>query len=229
MNVNAHLDRVIDAGNETSKLLKIPADMISLHSELRDAKLPDGGTLQGKRQHSLRWGAFLLVYAPLEGFFKEALNDSANTRTLPLNIGKIQNKFATVHNVKLFTKDWEVRTLIPTGSAENSSFCEWRTYQGTEKIRCYLSDMKSLRDRLGHGADPLTTTNESGALWPIRKGHSLRMLGVEGFLQAGCDLVNQTITAFGGTSDQFPDWPVPPRFERLPPMPSLGILQQSNR
>lgn len=225
MKLNEQLKRVISAGNETRERLMIPADMISLHSDLRNAILPEGKTLQGRRQHTLRWGAFLLVYAPVEGFFKEILEVPAGQRGVPLNSDKIREKAMKDHGVRLFTKDWGVRTLVPTKTIDDSNFCEWRVYRGVEEVRTYLADMKSLRDLLSHGADPFTAKNDSGALWSINRGPSLRMLGVNGFLQAGCDLVDQTITAFGGTSEQFPAWPKYTRADLPTPMPSLTLSQ----
>ncbi|WP_129667126.1 hypothetical protein [Phytoactinopolyspora endophytica] len=72
--------------------------------------------------------------------------------------------------------------------------------------------MKKLRDLLNHGQDPRKATNESGALWPLaRGGHSMRLMGAEGFIQACCDLAAQTVLAYGGDVSNLPAWPEPER------------------
>lgn len=71
--------------------------------------------------------------------------------------------------------------------------------------------MKSLRDLLSHGGDPYTATNDSGALWPVKKGASMQLMGVEGFLQACSDLAGQTILSYGGDLANIPTWPGPKR------------------
>ncbi|MDJ0314553.1 hypothetical protein [Arthrobacter sp. H35-D1] len=227
MSTNEPLELVVSAVKTTCQRLKIPSDMISLHSDLRYAKRPDGKTLQGKGQHTLRWGAFLLTYAALEGFFNEICK-SPNTRILPLNADKIRDAIKRDYELTLFTREWGVRTLIPSKSQDDGLFCEWRVYRGGD-VRMYLNDMKWLRDRLTHGGDPFSTKNDSGALWATNKGPSLRMMGVDGFLQASCDLVDQTIVAFGGTSEDLPDWPVDTCRQLSEQIPTLGPLQRSNR
>ncbi|GAB3245244.1 hypothetical protein [Arthrobacter pigmenti] len=72
--------------------------------------------------------------------------------------------------------------------------------------------MKKLPDLLNHGQDPRTTANTSGALWPLADGgQSMRLMGAEGFIQACCDLSEQTVLAYGGGEGDFPDWPEPER------------------
>ncbi|WP_139417702.1 hypothetical protein [Agromyces laixinhei] len=172
------LDKVLDAARVVSERMKIPAEMITLHGRLRDATLPEGATLQGPGQHTLRWGAFMLAYAPLEAFFNAVLPPTDN-RPMPLNVDKIRQTAQREHDVSLFTKRWSLCTLVPPTAPESGQYCEWRRYRGTEETRTYLADMKSLRDRLSHGADPFSSTNRSGAMWSTQKGPSLRMMGVE--------------------------------------------------
>lgn len=214
---HVHLDHVAEAARIASERLRIPAEMITLHGRLREATLPDGDTLQGPGQHTLRWGAFLLTYAPLEAFFA-GIPTKATSRPLPLHVDKIRDAVMRDHDIRLFTDRWSLHTLAPPTSADSDEFGEWRQYQGTHGTRLYLGDMKSLRDRLSHGADPLTATNESGAMWSTRRGPSLRMLGVEGFLNAACDLMTHTVHAFGGTAADVPSWPEPRRFPGPAPM-----------
>ncbi|GAB2663661.1 hypothetical protein GCM10027169_27540 [Gordonia jinhuaensis] len=218
---HSQLATVIAAADEMAVRLCIPADMISLHRDLKVASM-SGRT---KKQHSLRWGAFLLTYAAAEGFFNGALGRALEqSRPMPLNPDKIRATAAERHSVNLFTKDWGVRTRTMSGERGNRS--EWETFIGPEKVRLYLADMKSLRDILGHGGDPYRATNKSGALWTIQKGASLRLMGVEGFLQACCDLADQTILAYGGPLENGPTWPEPDRSalsnEDRPSLPLLS-------
>jgi hypothetical protein len=85
--------------------------------------------------------------------------------------------------------------------------------------------MKNLRDRLNHGGDVKAVSNESFALWPISGGHSMSIMGVEGFIQACTDLAHQTVLAYGGRADQLPDWPEPQRSglsaEKRPKLPLI--------
>ncbi|MFD6874633.1 MULTISPECIES: hypothetical protein [unclassified Streptomyces] len=93
-------------------------------------------------------------------------------------------------------------------------------------MKLYLADMKSLRDILSHGGDPYTASNHSGALWSLKGGgHSMPLMGAEGFIQACCDLASQTVLAYGGSLADFPEWPEPERsglsLERRPSLPLL--------
>lgn len=208
------LQLVVRTSHRTADQLKIPAGIIGLHGDLKNAALPDGKILTGPRQHSLRWGAFLLTFASLEGFFNEFLRGSS-TRPLPVNLDKIARASENEHGVRLFANDWSMRTLVPPREKDSDQFAEWRIYRGVKELRDYLDDMKSLRDRLSHGDDPFGSSNKSEALWTVTRGNSLRMLGVEGFLQATCDLVENTIQAFGGSPKDFPAWPGLPQREQI--------------
>lgn len=206
------LHQIETIAHESCERFQIPAGIIGLHNDLRKAKLPDGNTLQGKRQHQLRWGAFLLTYACIEGFFNGVLDGPSN-RIIPINPDKINKTAKDNHGIDLFTNDWWVRTLVQPKPQSGGQFGEWRVYKGTHELRNYLSDMKSLRDTLSHGGDPTTSTNKSRALWSTTTRNSLRMLGVEGFMQASFDLIEHTILAYGGSCNAFPSWPDLPHNE----------------
>lgn len=231
-----HRQLVIEAAEVTAARLEIPTKLITLHRDLQDAKMPDGSSIQRAKQHSLRWGIFLLVYGQAEGFFNEILGFRYECRTLPLNPDKIARQAAERHSVKLFAQDWGVRTRTLRGLRGGRS--DWETYIGTERVRIYLADMKSLRDLLAHGDDPNMATNNSGALWVLKEKRdpragddhsnrkvSMRLMGVEGFVQATTDLIAQTILAYGGTLEDVPDWPEPARSklsaEDRPPLPLM--------
>ena len=208
-----HLSKVRDAAEVVSARLIIPVCMIDLHRAVP----------QSKNQQAVRWGAFLLTYAPIEGFFNEILDyRTSKSRSLPLNPDKIRDAALTQHGVKLFDSRWSVRTRTPSGTGNTS---RWSVYDSTKSLREYLSDMKTLRDRLAHGQDPYLTTNSSSALWSIKKGVSMRLMGVEGFLQAACDLVDQTIVTYGGCAGDLSRWPEPVRSglssEDRPPIPMI--------
>ncbi|RQO50011.1 hypothetical protein DBV08_05685 [Rhodococcus sp. KBW08] len=232
-----HLRQVIDVAETAAARLEIPTTMVTLHRDLQHAKMPDGRSLRGPRQHSLRWGAFLLVYGQIEGFFGEVLGyrDEKN-RTLPLNPDKIRDVAMKEHAVDLFSQNWGLRTRTLRGKRGNRS--DWETYIGTRRIGDYLSDMKSLRNLLTHGGDPSMATNGSGAFWLLQKKRnaqegdddenrrvSMRLMGVEGFIQASTDLMAQTILAYGGSLEDVPDWPEPerskPSTEEKPNLPLI--------
>ena len=214
---------VIEAAQVAAARLEIPTKLITLHRDLQHARMPDGSSIQRTKQYSLRWGIFLLVYGQAEGFFNEILGLRDESRTLPLNPDKIASEAAKRHSVKLFVRDWGIRTRTLRGERGNTS--DWETYIGSQRVRLYLTDMKSLRDRLSHGNDPGMATNDSGAFWALKekrdpqgddddesnKKVSMRLMGVEGFVQATTDLIAQTILAYGGTLDDIPDWPEPER------------------
>jgi catechol 2,3-dioxygenase-like lactoylglutathione lyase family enzyme len=81
---------------------------------------------------------------------------------------------------------------------------EGRTSQG------YLSDMKRLRDLLSHRGDPFSVTNDGRTLWKVRGGWSLRLMGVEGFIQFAEDLAEALLEA-GVPREKVPTWPEPQR------------------
>lgn len=218
------LPAVIGAAHVLAKRFEIPSQMITLHRDLHRAKMPDGSALRGTKQYTLRWGTFLLVYAPAEGFFNEILGHRAATnRTLPLNPDKIRDAVQKKHGVATFDRNWGLRTRTLRGERGNRS--DWEIYLGPQRVRDYLSDMKSLRDLLGHGGDPYQATNASGAFWVTKQGASMRLMGVEGFMQACTDLAAQTILAYGGQLSDVPGWPEPERStlsaETRPPLPLL--------
>lgn len=192
-----HLDQVLASASSAAKSLLIPTRMIDLHREVP----------RSERQAALRWGAFLLVYAPLEAFFNEVLASEKNTRTIRLNVDTLRTRGLELHNVRLFEKDWSLRTRVPSGLGGRS---RWNLYGSGTAIRPYLADMKSLRDLLSHGGNPYAASNSSSALWPVKDGWSMRLMGVEGFLQAACDLMDQTLVAYGGDWGMVP-WPEPVR------------------
>ncbi len=192
--------------------LKKPAFLISLHrdlGELSDSHI-EWGEKRGKKKGALRWGIFVLTYAATEAFFREALDPERKYRSLPMNADKLRQA-GEERGVQLFTSDWALRTRVNGVNPSRGNRSQWIVFEGTEQVRKYLADMKSLRDLLSHGADPFSMTNESGAMWVQKKGNSMPLMGAEGFLQACTDLAAQTILAFGGSAEQMPNWPEPRR------------------
>ena len=190
------------AGAELAVRLRIPCDIVDVH-RVNDSR--------AKIYSSLRYGAFLLAYAPLEGFFTQLTRyaDRANGRALPLNLDKIQRELAVQWPDTSFrTNLWEGRTRQqPTGPGSRS---EWAHLKG-RRLKDYLSDMKTLRDLLSHGSDPVTVTNDGHTLWTVRGGWSLRLMGVEGFVQFVEDLAEQALLEAGVPPDTVPTWPEPQR------------------
>lgn len=215
---------MLAATERLSTSLVNPALLVSLHRDLEGLKGKDGKSLsRSGKQNALRWGTFMLTFAALEGFFNDVLTEEPpRSRPLPVNPDKLRAEGAKMR-VKIFTNDWGIRTVTP--GVMSWSRPRWRTYIGSESLRLYLADLKSLRDRLGHGGDVTGASNDSGALWPVSGGHSMSIMGVEGFIQATTDLAAQTVLAFGGKLHQLPAWPEPQRSglssEKRPQLPSL--------
>ncbi|WP_328980665.1 hypothetical protein [Streptomyces canus] len=219
------LPAVIHAADALSAGLQNPSLLVGLHRDIDGLTGKDGRSLGGsKKQYALRWGIFTMSYAAVEAFFNDVLAlDPSRTRHLPLNPDKLRH-VGQQHAVRLFTDDWGVRTRTLGNAIGNRS--RWMAYVGTQEVKLYLADMKTLRDILSHGGDPYAASNHSGALWPLKGGrHSMRLMGAEGFIQACCDLASQTVLAHGGSPADFPEWPEPERSglsaERRPSLPLL--------
>ena len=219
---SVELQQVLDAAHQHAESLRELALLINLRRDLE--KLPSGwADKSGKKKAALRWGIFVMIYAATEGFFNEVLEDPKQTRVLSLNPDKLRSAGES-HRVRLFTREWGVRTRVPVNPCHYGNYSRWVVFEG-ESLRNYLRDMKDLRDRLAHGGDPFSASNASGALWDLKEGVSMRLMGVEGFFQASIDLVAQTILAFGGTSEDIPEWPEPVRSKNsAKKLPALKLL-----
>ena len=219
---SVELQQVLDAAHQHAESLRELALLINLRRDLE--KLPSGwADKSGKKKAALRWGIFVMIYAATEGFFNEVLEDPKQTRVLSLNPDKLRSAGES-HRVRLFTREWGVRTRVPVNPCHSGNYSRWVVFEG-ESLRNYLRDMKDLRDRLAHGGDPFSASNASGALWDLKEGVSMRLMGVEGFFQASIDLVAQTILAFGGTSEDIPEWPEPVRSKNsAKTLPALKLL-----
>lgn len=212
MNPEKQLGIAARAAATAATSLEIPTRMLDLHREVRPSA----------RQQALRWGAFLLVYAPAEAFFNEVLASEENNRVIALNPDRLRDRALKLHRVSLFESDWSLRTRVPSFNGGGRS--RWTLIDTSLQIRQYLADMKSLRDLLSHGGDPYKATNSSQVLWSVSSGWSMRVMGVEGFLQAVCDLMSQTVMAYGGSIDTL-KWPEPVRSGlSAEPMPVLRKL-----
>jgi hypothetical protein len=208
------------AGEELARRLRIPCDIVDVH-RLNDSRK--------KIFASLRYGAFLLAYAPLEGFFTTLTGyaDRNPGHALPLNLDKIQHELDSQWaDAKFQANLWEGRTRQhPTRPGRRS---EW-THLMSKRLKDYMSDMKALRDLLSHGGDPYSVTNEARTLWPLRDGRwSLRLMGVEGFIQLTEDLAEQALLEAGVPPGGIPTWPEPQRsgisMTGLPPLPNRDRL-----
>lgn len=219
---SVELQQVLGAAHQHAESLRELALLINLRRDLE--KLPSGwADKSGKKKAALRWGIFVMIYAATEGFFNEVLEDPKQTRVLSLNPDKLRSAGES-HRVRLFTREWGVRTRVPVNPCHSGNYSRWVVFEG-ESLRNYLRDMKDLRDRLAHGGDPFSASNASGALWDLKEGVSMRLMGAEGFFQASIDLVAQTILAFGGTSEDIPEWPEPVRSKNsAKKLPALKLL-----
>lgn len=219
---NVELQQVLDAAHQHAESLCEPALLINLHRDL--GKLPSGWANEpGKKKSALRWGIFLMVYAATESFFNEVLKVPKSTRVLSLNPDKLRSA-GDNHRVRLFTREWGVRTRVDADPCHSGNYSRWIVFEG-EDLRNYLCDMKALRDLLAHGGDPFSIEAHSDALWERKKGKSMTLMGVEGFFQASIDLVAQTILAFGGTREEIPEWPEPVRSKNsAKKRPALKLL-----
>jgi len=207
------------AGAELAVRLRIPCDIVDVHRVSNS---------RARIYSSLRYGAFLLAYAPLESFFTELTrySDRASGRALPLNLDKIQRELAVQWpNARFRTNLWEGRTRQqPTRPGSRS---EW-VHLKSRRLKDYLSDMKTLRDLLSHGRDPVSVTNDGRTLWAVRRGWSLRLMGVEGFIQFVEDLAEQALLEAGVPPERVPAWPEPQRSgisaTGLPSLPNRDLL-----
>lgn len=188
---------------ELARKLVIACDVIAVH---RDDVGSGGG--RARKWASLRYGAFLLAYAPFEAFF-DGLTDYRATkhRTLSIDPERVRNACQQSLGIPNVTKSWRARTRVWPASLGARS--RWETLDG-ERLRNYLLDMKSLRDLLSHGSDPQNVTNGARTLWPLKGGRfSMRLMGVEGFIWAIEDIATCTGLAIAGKQVVVPKWPRP--------------------
>lgn len=122
---------------------------------------------------------------------------------------------------------WEGRTRQQPIRPGHRS--EWALLKGG-RLKDYLADMKRLRDLLSHGSDPVRVTNDSRTLWKVRSGWSLRLMGVEGFIQFVEDLAEQVLLEANVPVERIPAWPEPQRsgisMSGLPTLPNRDRLAQ---
>jgi hypothetical protein len=98
------VDLAESAGEELALRLRIPCDIVDVH-RLNNSR--------ARIYSNLRYGAFLLAYAPLESFFTELTRyaERANGRALPLNLNEIQRELALQWPGASFQANlWEGRT-----------------------------------------------------------------------------------------------------------------------
>lgn len=224
MPAHPRLPDVVKASNGLAAGLANATLLLTLHRDIDGLHGLDGHRLgRSSKQYALRWAVFTMTYAALEAYFNDVVRDPSSPRTLPVHPDKLRSA-GERFGVTLFTNEWGVRTrATKTGAGSRS---RWVVYSGTQALNAYLGDMKSLRDLLSHGQDPRNASNASGALWPLAtSGHSMRVMGAEGFVQAACDLAEQTVLAFGGSTHDFPTWPEPARSGlSAEPRPALKLL-----
>lgn len=104
-----------------------------------------------------------MIYAATEGFFNEVLNAPESSRVRSLNPDKLRSA-GEPHGVRLFTREWGVRTRVDADPCHSGNYSRWVVFEG-EDLRNYLRDMKALRDLLAHGGDPFSIEACSDALW----------------------------------------------------------------
>jgi hypothetical protein len=185
---------VNEALAELSQRLVIPCDVIAVHRQ-------DGLRVGGRERKwaSLRYGAFLLAYAPFEAFLNNVTEYRTNKgRTLSVSADRFRAAVLERWGIENVTSNWGARTRPAPESRWGRA--RWVLIRG-HRIDQYLMDMKSLRDLLGHGSDPTMVTNKSKTLWPLVNGRfSMRIMGVEGFIQAVEDIASCTAIAIAGAS-----------------------------
>jgi hypothetical protein len=190
---------------ELAQRLIIPCDIVAVHRQ-------DGLKLGGRERKwaSLRYGAFLLAYAPLEAFLNNVTEyRREKNRTLPVSANRFRDAVRERWDVQNVTSKWGARTRAAPEPGTGRR-AKWVLLSG-RRLDLYLEDMKCLRDLLGHGSEPTLVTNRSETLWPLIGGRfSMRLMGVEGFIQAVEDIASCTALAIAGTDTVLPDWPRPP-------------------
>lgn len=126
--------------------------LVSLPSDL--GKFERGwGDSPRKKMSALRWGIFTMIYAAAEAFFNDVLAIEGSTRALPLKPDTLR-EVGNRCGVKLFTRDWRVRTRVKGNPRGGGIRSRWATYEGVQQMRNYLLDMKRLHDILSPGGDP---------------------------------------------------------------------------
>jgi hypothetical protein len=197
---------------EMAARMTVPCDIIAVHRG-------QPGRSRAREFKSLRYGAFLLAYGAFEAYLDAAVGYRASTdRSIGVNPDKFRTAVDSVHGVPNVTGRWKARTRIaPDGSTGNRS--PW-AYLEKQRLRLYLADMTSLRHLLAHGGDPLRCANAAHTLNVVKGGVSIRLMQVEGFIQAVEDLASETAIAILGAAAEIPEWPVPP----LTGASSAGLL-----
>lgn len=201
---------------ELAHRLVIPADLISVH------RAP-GAASQKQEYRSIRYGAFLLAYGPLERFFNRLVERHGGpSRGLPLTTDKVRQTFHERLGTQNLTGSWRARARVAPGPWAPDRRWRWTYIDGTQ-LRDYLRDACQMRHLLAHGADPKDTPNDSRTLYVLKNGSvSVTLMWVEGFLQVAQDLAAQTAMELAGDDVQLPSWHQPVRSgvsASLPPAP----------
>jgi hypothetical protein len=192
------VETVNAALKELASRLVIPCDIIAVHRLDRRLGRP-------KVFQSLRYGAFLLTFAPIEGFFDNITSYRSRTnRTLGFSTDRVRGAINDVYGESNITRSWAARIRLAEGGRS-----PWALLKG-KPLADYVDDMKSLRDLLSHGGDPRRVTNKAGAFYTLQSGHSIHLATVEGFIQAVEDIASQTALTLFGADICLPVWPLPP-------------------
>lgn len=194
--------------------LQVPCDIVKIHRLQNVGNRPGKGRLGGRTREykSLRYGAFLLAVASFEAYFDDLVNyRRTRGRSIGINADRVGQVLQEQYGYNP-VPDWRARTRVP-GRSKHGNVSPW-VYLKDKRLRNYLSDMQSLRNLLAHGGDPRFASNDAETLYPLSAGGvSLRLMSVEGFLQAAEDIASETaisISKANAWSIDVPIWPAPP-------------------
>jgi hypothetical protein len=202
-------ERVANALAVLAVGLEVPCDIISVHRR-------HSGKSRPKEFQSLRYGAFLLAVASLDAFFTTASGWGQNHpgQSLGIRPDRVRGAFDKYAGVPNVQRHWRARTRVASekfGATYKRS--PWLLLEGNE-LRSYLEDLHGARNVLAHGLDKSNFQNESGAFHPLKKGgFSIRLMSVEGVIQAIEDIASQTAIAVVGPEVDLPSWPEPSQTE----------------
>lgn len=198
------VSRTQDALGRLAESLVVPCDIVTVHRQ----HSPKSRT---KEFYSLRYGALLLALAAFDAFLttSSGFGDKSGHRSVGLNPDRLRRAFHEGTGVVNITGAWHARARVaPEKLGRHHHRSPWYLFEGNELVR-YLDDLQVARNILAHGGTLNGLQNKSGALHKIKGGFSIRLMTVEGTIQAIEDIASQTALVVGVPRAAIPKWPSP--------------------
>jgi hypothetical protein len=198
-------DRINGTLSDLAKSIAVPCDIITVH---RDHSLSS----RTQPFQSLRYGAFLLAVVSLDAFFTNASGfaEQSPGRSIGIRPDRVRESFDKNRGYPNINHHWKARARVASERIDVTyKRAPWYLFEGSE-LRDYLEDLNDARNVLAHGKDKSKFTNRSGALHPLKAGGaSIRLMTVEGTIQAIEDIASQTALTMIGDDARIPEWPSP--------------------